>query len=304
MRQQFGSYEVELSNTDKVLFPDCGITKGEVIDYYREVSRLMLPWLRDRVVTMQRFPDGLGKEGFFQKQVPDYFPDWFTRRTVDVADGTQQVPVCDNLASLVYLANQASITQHVWLSRVERIHHPDQMVFDLDPPGEDFDTVRQAALDCLALLDELSLHAGVKTTGSRGLHVLVPLRRREDFDTVREFARDCARVLVARQPARYTLEQRKDRRGGRLYLDVQRNAYGQTAVAPFSLRAIAGAPVAAPIPREKLEDSRLHARSYTLRNIQRYWGEVGNPWRHLRRRARTLAGARKTLDALLQNQAS
>jgi bifunctional non-homologous end joining protein LigD len=214
------------------------------------------------------------------------------------------VPICSNLASLIYVANQASVTQHVWLSQIDRIHHPDQMIFDLDPPDDDFQAVRRAAQDCLELLDELSLPAGIKTTGSRGLHVVIPLRRQEDFDAVRAFARDCARVLVARHPENYTLEQRIDQREGRLYLDVQRNAYGQTAVAPFSLRALQGAPVATPIPRRLLDDPDLHSRAYTLDNIHRFIGQVGNPWHGLRRHACGLSPARKKLDRLRSSRLS
>ncbi|MEJ2531326.1 MAG: non-homologous end-joining DNA ligase [Halioglobus sp.] len=299
MTETFGPYALELKNLDKVLYPDSGITKGDVIDYYRRIADLMVPWLKGRVLTMQRFPDGIHAEGFFQKNMPAYFPDWFTRRTVEVSDGKQQVPVCNNLASLVYVANQGSITQHVWLSRLDRIHHPDQMIFDLDPPGDDFEPVRRGARDCLELLEELSLAAGIKTTGSRGLHVVTPLRRQHDFDAVRAFARDCARLLVARYPDRYTIEQRIDRREGKLYLDVQRNAYGQTAVAPFSLRAADGAPVATPIPRRTLDDPGLNSRSYRLDNIHRFLGQIGDPWNGLRRHASGLAPARRKLDSLL-----
>lgn len=302
MTESFGPYAVELKNLDKAMYPDCGVTKGDVVDYYRQVSDLMLPWLEDRVLTMQRFPDGIDREGFFQKNIPDYFPRWFTRQTVATSGGKQQVPVCNNLASLVYLANQGSLTQHVWLSRLGRIHYPDQMIFDLDPPDSDFEVVRRAAFDCLEIMDLLSLPAGIKTTGSRGLHVVIPLRRQQDFDTVRAFAGDCARLLVAKYPDRYTVEQRIDQRGGKLYLDVQRNAYGQTAVAPFSLRAREGAPVATPIRRRALHNPELHARSYTLNNIHRYLGQTGNPWHGLRRHARGLSQARKKLDKLLSSE--
>ena len=301
MLKRFGPYTVELKNLDKVMYPESGFTKDDVIGYYQKVGNLMTPWLSDRVLTMQRFPDGIGKQGFFQKNFPDHFPSWFTHRTVEVSDGKQQVPVCNNLASLVYIANQGSITQHVWLSRLSRIHHPDQMIFDLDPPDDDFEVVRRAALDCLEVLDALSLPAGVKTTGSRGLHIVTPLRRQEHFDTVREFARDCARLMVARHPDRYTLEQRIDRRDGKLYLDVQRNAYGQTAVAPYSLRAREDAPVATPIPRRALDNPDLHSRSYTLESIHRYLAQSGNPWQDLRRRSCGLTPARKKLDRMLSD---
>ncbi len=303
MKKQCGPYSVELGHSDKPLYPDDGWTKADIATFYEKVSHWMLPHLRDRPLTMERYPDGIGAEGFIQKAFPDYFPDWFRRARVDTSDGKQTVPLCNNQASLLYLVDQASLTQHVWLSRIDRPHHPDQMVFDLDPPDASsakagFAAVRRAARDCLTLFDELELATYLKTTGSRGLHLVVPLRRQDDFDQVREFARACAEVLVERFPRRYTLEQRIDKRGGRLYLDIQRNAYGQTAVAPFSLRCKAGAPVATPIARSRLDDPDLHAQSYRLDNLSHYLGQTRNPWHHMRRRARGLEQARKRLAAL------
>jgi len=298
MKRRFGHYSFEVVHRDKVFFPDPGITKGQVLDYYEKVASYLLPHLRDRPLTMERYPDGVADEGFIQKQRPDYFPHWLQAAQVETEKGPQTVPVCGNLASLMYVVNQGCVTAHVWLSRLDRRRKPDQMIFDLDPPGNSFAPVRQAAKDCLELLDELGLPVFIKTTGSRGLHLVVPLRRHEDFDAVREFATACARVLVARYPDRYTLEQRIAKRGGRLYLDVQRNAYGQTAVAPFSLRARAGAPVACPIDRSQLWDSSLHAQSYTLKNLFRSLSHKQNPWHDMRRRASGLAGARRVLEKL------
>jgi len=296
VQRTFGRYRVDFTHLDKIFYPDDGLTKGDVIAYYEGIASRMLPHLKQRVLTMRRFPDGIAKEGFFQKNLPDHFPDWFTHTTVSTADGRQQVPVCNNLASLLYVANQGSLCQHVWLSRTDRPDHPDQMIFDLDPPEDDFASVRRAAEDCIALLDELVLPSYVKTTGSRGLHVCVPLRRREPFDEVRAFARDCARVLVARFPERYTIEQRIGKRGGRLYLDVQRNAFGQTVIAPYSLRALPGAPVATPVSRAALADKSLHARSFTLANLFDQPGRARDPWHDMRRRAHSLGPARDALD--------
>lgn len=300
MKQQFGPYSVEIGNREKVFYPGDGITKGDVIDYYRRVADRLIPHLKDRPVTLERYPDGIDEEGFIQKKFPDYFPDWFDRKRVATEQGQQTVPVCNNLASLVYLANQGSVTQHVWLSRVDRPDIPDQMIFDLDPPGDDFSSVVGAARDCLELLDELALTGFVKTTGSRGLHVMVPLRRLWNFDAVRDFARDCARVLVDRFPDRYTLEHRIENRRGRLYLDVLRNAYGQTVVAPYSLRPKAGAPVATPLERDALSNPELSAQSYRLDNIFQYLGQKNAPWSGMRRHARGLPSAANKLARILQ----
>ena len=294
-----GKYSVKLTHTDKKLYSRPALTKNDLFTYHEKIAERMLPHLKDRMLTMERYPDGIGEEGFFHKQFPDYFPGWFARTTVKTEDGDQSVPVCNNLASLLYLVNQGSLTQHLWLSRRDRIHKPDQLVFDLDPPGRDFEPVRRAALDCVALLDELELASYVKTTGSRGLHVIVPLRRNHGFDEARAFARDCARLMVKRAPDRYTLEQRIAKRGGRLYLDVQRNAYGQTLVAPYSPRPKPGAPVATPIAKDRLRDKSLHARSYTVNNIFRHLSRTEDPWRGMHRHGKDLRRARERLDRLL-----
>jgi bifunctional non-homologous end joining protein LigD len=171
-------------------------------------------------------------------------------------------------------------------------------VVDLDPSGDDFASVRRAALQCRGLLEDLELVPVVKTTGSRGLHVIVPLREDEGFDAVRDFARRLARALARRAPRALTTEQRKARRGGRLYLDVGRNAYAQTVVAPYGVRARPGAPVATPLDWSELSDGRLHARSFTLASMPRRLDEA-DPWSGWRRHARSLDAARKRLDEIL-----
>lgn len=298
----FGKYTVELSNPDKVLYPDEGITKFDLIEYYRELSDTILPHLRDRPLMMHRFPDGIGAFSFYQKEIGDYFPDWIERIEVSKEDGTTTHVVCNNVATLVYLANQACITPHVWLSRVDRLDDPDQMVFDLDPPGDEFEPVRFAARQLKKLLDELQLPSYVKTTGSSGLHVCVPLDRSGDFDAVRSFARTLAAVLAEREPSRLTVEQRKNKRGGRLYLDTARNAYAQTAVAPYAIRPLAGAPVATPLDWHELQDADLDARTYTLSNIRRRLGQKDDPWRDMRKHGVRIATARKRLDCLLPEE--
>lgn len=297
-------HEIELSNPDKVLFPDAGITKGDLVDYYESVADAMLPHLRRRALVLQRFPDGIVGEGFYQKQAGDYFPSWIQTTRVSKADGSQQdLVVCDKRATLAYLANQACITLHAWLCRKDRPDHPDQLVVDLDPPGEDFAAVRSAARWLRALLEqELELPTFVKVTGSRGLHVAVPLDRSEGFDAVRGFARDVSSLLAARHPDALTTEQRKSKRRGRLYLDVGRNAYAQTAVAPYAVRAKPGAPVAAPIDWDELDTDGLHARTFTVRNVLRRLGQRDDPWKGISRRARSLKRARRRLAALAEDE--
>jgi DNA ligase D-like protein (predicted polymerase) len=201
----------------------------------------MRPHLVERPLVMERLPDGIAGEAFYQKQVGGHFPDWITTlRVRRKRGGSQELVVCDRKATLAYLADQACLTPHLWLSRRDRLDTPDQLVIDLDPPGRDFAPVRRAALYVKELLDELELFALVKTTGSRGLHVHLPLRREQEFSAVRAFARDLAALLVRRHPQQLTTAARKAARHGRVYLDVARNAYAQTAVAPYAVRAREG----------------------------------------------------------------
>ncbi|MET9079315.1 non-homologous end-joining DNA ligase [Streptomyces sp. NPDC004232] len=296
-----GGRVVPLSNPDKELFPDDGITKAELIDYYRTVARPMLTHLRGRPLVMERHPDGYGRKSFYHKDVPDYFPDWIRTVRVPKEGGSLTMAVCDDTATLVYLANQACITPHPWLSPADCLDCPDRLVFDLDPPdgaSDGFENVRWGARRLGDLLTELGLRPALMTTGSRGLHLLVPLDRHTDFDTARHFARRVADLLAARHSDRLTTEARKNKRRGRLYLDTQRNAYAQTSVAPYAVRARPHAPVAAPLEWTELDDPELGPRLWTLRTLPGRLEKHGNPWRDLSRCRRSLDRARHRLDDL------
>lgn len=300
---RFGSYSFEVGNLDKVLFPDCGVTKGELIDYYRDIADRMVPHLSGRPLTLHRFPDGIAEDGFYQQQASDYFPDWIDTVTVDKADGTVDHVVCENAATLGYLANQACIALHAWLARRDRLHHPDRLVFDLDPPEDGFELVRAAARQLRELLDDLGLVPYLLATGGKGLHVVVPLDRSSDFDAARNFARDVANLLAERESEKFTTATRKDQRKGRLFLDYLRNAYGQTAVAPFAVRARPGAPVAVPLHWDELDDSDLRGNRWSLRELPRRLAQLDDdPWQGMARRARSLGGPREKLDRLLDRQ--
>ena len=292
-----GRKTIELSNAGKVLFPGDGITKEELAGYYRGVAGLMLPLLRDRPVSMTRFPDGITAHGIVQKNVPGYFPDWITRARVRKEGGSLQQVIVDKAATLVYLAGQACIELHAFLSRIDQIREPDQLIFDLDPPDDHrFGDVRVCALRLRELLtDELRLPSFVKTTGGKGLHVHVPLNPAEKFDAVREFARQVAELLATRNPGLVTTEQRKDRRGPRIYADIMRNAYAQLAVAPYSVRARPGAPVATPLTWDEVEDDGLSPGQFTIRTLPgRIRGSrpAASPWTGMARRRTGLARAR------------
>lgn len=251
---------------------------------------------------MQRFPDGLGEEGFFQKDMPDYFPDWIDRARLAKEDGTVTYVIANNAATLVYLANQGCITPHLNPARRDKPDHPDRLIFDLDPSDDDFAEVQGAAHKLKALLDELDLDAFVQTTGSRGLHVVVPLDRSARFDEVRSFARILAEHLAERHPEELTVGQRKQARGSRVFLDYLRNAYGQTTVAPYAVRAIENAPVATPLTWTEALADGLSPRQYTIKNIFRRLGQRDDPWLEIGRRKESIAAARKRWEALVTDR--
>lgn len=266
-----GRRTVDVARAEKVLFPAgpgaaAAVTKADLATYCREIAPYAVPHLKGRPLMLEMHPDGIGGRPVMRKNVPSHYPDWIHRAELPKEDGTVTHVLADGPATLVYLAGQGCTTVHRFLSRVDRPRRPDLMVFDLDPPGDDFAPVRTAAQQLGELLDAVRLPWAPMTSGSRGLHLVVPLDRRSDVDEVRDLARAVAQTLAARHPDTLTTKARKAERGDRLYLDVMRNGYAQTAVAPWSVRALPGAPVAAPVPREALQDPALHARAFTLRD--------------------------------------
>lgn len=297
--RHFGKIAVETGNEDKVLFPGAGITKGELIDYYVRVAGWLLPHANGRPLTLRRFPDGIGRGGFFQKEASDYFPDWIPTVRVGKSGGVVNHVVCDKKATLAYLANQACITPHIWLSRADRPRMPDQLVFDLDPEGG-AGQLQFAARVLRGLFEELGLAAFVKTTGSRGVHLAVPLRRRKDFDEVRHFARGVAALAAHRHPDRLTTEVRKNKRNGRLFLDTARNAYAQTIVCPYGVRARPGAPVAVPLDWKEALRKDFEPQRFTVRNVFRRLGQKADPWQDMGKAAGNLDRAWRTLAPMLE----
>jgi bifunctional non-homologous end joining protein LigD len=295
-----GGITVPLSHPDKVLFPWDGVTKADLARYYADVADRMLPWLGDRPITMVRYPDGLDGQRFFQKNAPSYFPAWIRRVRVGKEGGEVEHVLCDKPATLVYLANQACIEIHAFLSRVDKLGAPDQMVFDFDPPdGERFGDVRRAALWARDLLDgELGLTSFVRTSGGRGLHVHVALNRRAEFEEVREFAHHAAEVLARRHPDAITVEQRKDKRGSRIYADVMRNAYAQTVTASYGVRARPGAPVATPLSWAEVEDDGLAPGRFTIATIRARLDGGTDPWADFAESRHGLGQAAKRLAKL------
>lgn len=295
-----GPRRVEVSKPDKVLFPEAGITKQDLCEYYREIADHLLPHVRDHPIAMHRYPDGIEGDDFFQKEVSEHFPEWIERETLEkVEGGTTTYVVPQDAATLVYLADQACITPHVLLARTDRPQHPDRMIFDLDPSVDDFGAVRRGAKILCEALEEVDLVPYAMTSGSRGIHIYVPLDRSDDFDAVRDFAHDLGRLLADRHPDLLTVEQSKDARGDRVFLDYLRNAYGQHSAAPYSVRPRPGAPVATPLELDEIGRSDLGPRSYTTRNLFQRLSQKGDPWEGMGRRARSLKGRRERLNELL-----
>jgi bifunctional non-homologous end joining protein LigD len=290
--------KVDITHPDRQLFPADGITKRDLVDYYAAVADVMLPHVKGRPLTLWRYPRGIDQQGFVQQDFAGALPDWMASAKVTKEGGTVVHPVAERREALAWLANQNCITPHSWLSRSDRLDEPDLIVFDLDPSTSDFAPVRAAARACADVLDDLGLASYLKTTGSRGLHVVAPISRGTGFDTVRQFARDVAEVVAADDSAHRTVEQRKNKRGERIYLDVMRNAYAQTAVAPYAVRARRGAPVATPLEWDELRGRGLRADRFTIRDVPKRIAEQGDPWAEMRRHARSLSRPLQRLTKL------
>jgi bifunctional non-homologous end joining protein LigD len=281
-----GRRDVPLTHPNKVLFPDDGITKEDLAAYYRDVAARMVPLVRERPVSLQRFNDGIGKEGFFQKNVERGAPPWVRRVKVGKRGGSLWHVLANDPPTLVWLANQNCITPHVWLSRADRLERPDRMIFDLDPADErEFTLVRRTARELGAVLREAGVEPFAMTTGSKGIHVVVALQRRYRFDQVRDAAVAVAEELVSRRPKDLTMEFYKRKRDGRLFVDVNRNAYAATAVPPYGVRARPGAPVATPLAWDELSDRRLTPRRWDIRTVLDRDPDV---WAGIRRAAGSL----------------
>jgi bifunctional non-homologous end joining protein LigD len=282
---------VVITHPEKVLFPDDGITKGDVAAYYEAMAAVMVPHLRGRPITMERYPSGIGKKGFWQKDVSKGFPDWLERVKVPKKDGVVHHPIVSDARSLLWTANQNTITHHVWTSRAPELYYPDICVFDLDPSTDDRDSVRAAALGLRDLLEKIGLPSWVKTTGSKGFHIVVPLDGKTDMGTVAGFANEVGIVFTALAPDALTQEFSKVDRRGRIYVDTGRNGYSATFAAPYTVRARRGAPVSAPCTWEELERREVDPGTFTMRNMPERIESVGDLWADMKKRSRSLKSA-------------
>jgi bifunctional non-homologous end joining protein LigD len=278
-----------ITHPEKILFPEDGITKGELAAYYEAIAPLMIPHVRNRPVTMERFPAGIGKKGFIQKDVSKGFPAWLERVEVPKKDGTVHHPIVTDTRSLLWIVNQNTITPHVWISRVPKLQFPDICVFDLDPTEkEDPQVLRGAALALRDLLAEIGLPSWVKTTGSKGFHIAVPLDGKTPMGDVAGFAHAVGTLLVIRDPKHLTQEFHKADRGGRILVDTGRNGYSATHAAAYAVRPRAGAPVSAPCTWDEVERGAVSPQTFTLRTMSTRVESVGDLWADMRKRGRSL----------------
>jgi bifunctional non-homologous end joining protein LigD len=284
--------EVKLSSPDKVLFPGDGITKAELRDYYSSVAEVLVPHARDRPMNLWRWNKGIAEDALIQQALPKGAPEWVARCEVPRRKGGAVTHGMINDAdTLRWLAQQNCITPHVWNARCDRREKPDRLVFDLDPSDDDFDAIRRAALAVADLLRDVGLTPFAKLSGSRGIHVVAPLKRLRTADEVRAAAGTLAERVAAEHPQALTTEWRKEKREGRILVDVARNTYGQTIAAAYAVRGLPGAPVSAPVTWDEVADPSLSPQAFTLRTMADRLAAVGDPWTDIHEHAGTLAKA-------------
>lgn len=277
---KLNSHLIKISNPEKIYFPEDKISKKDLIDYYIKISDKFLPFTKNRCLTMQRYPDGIHGEGFFQKDAAKYFPQWIKTLPIEKKSeqGVTNYVVCNNVATLAYIAGQGCITSHIWVTKIDKLEYPDQLIFDLDPYDDDFQTAIDTALKLKEIFDALKLKAYVMTTGSNGLHVRLPIIRKFDNTQVRLFAERISLLLINENPDKLTLEISKNKRGKRLFIDTLRNSYSATAVAPYCVRPKPGAPIATPIFWEELKNKKISSQFCNIKNIFERISKIDDPW--------------------------
>ena len=284
---------VRVTSPDRVLFEELGLTKKALAEYYESVAEWMLPELRDRPLSLVRCPQGPGEGCFYQKNIDDKFPAEIERVPVQIATGGPYAAVT-SIGSVVGLVQMGVIELHAWGSTTKDLDRPDRMIFDLDPDTTvPWREVMAAAHAMRQRLEDLGLESFVKTTGGKGLHLVVPLARRHDWDEVKPFSRAVAEAAAAEDPRHFTAKMAKRERTRRIYIDWLRNGEGATAIAPYSVRARKGAPVATPLHWDEV-GGRMKPTQFHAGNVaRRMHGLHSDPWKAMRRTAQTLTAAMK-----------
>ena len=271
--------DVNVTHLDELQWPDEGLTKRDLLEYYQAVAPLMLPHAKDRPVTLQMFYDGAGKRGIYRREAPKSAPDWLREAPYTTAtDGhTIQVPLIDDTAGLIWFANAGALEFHLWSSRVPRLDEPDRVVIDLDPGDEaDFAMVLDAAAVLHDTLAGLGLEAFPKTSGKRGMHVYLPLAPGYDFETVREWVEQLAIKLAGEHPNLLAPSHGSTHSGKLITVDHAQNSIGRNTAAPYTLRAVAGAPVSTPVAWDEVRSKKIRPEQFTLRTVPKRVKQLGD----------------------------
>lgn len=287
-----GRRAVPISHPDKVLFPRDGIAKADLARYCAAIAPAMLPHVRERPLAMHVFPGGIAGRGHYAKNVQGHFPDWIARATLPKRGGEITHVLANDAATLVYLSGQNVVTLHVWPARADEPRRPDRVIFDLDPTDVPFAEVRAAARAVGDALRAEGLVPFAMASGSRGIHVVTPIRRGPEFAAVFRWAKGLGDRLATEHPGRLTTQFYKDKRDAPIFVDTRRNAYAQHAVAPYAVRPRDGAPVAMPLRWEELDDPRLRPDGWTITTARDRVRDEGDPWKGISRRARDMPANR------------
>jgi bifunctional non-homologous end joining protein LigD len=275
---------LEISNPEKMLFTR--FTKEDFVTFYEKIAAVMLPHVQQRLVTMYRFPDGAGKEGFFQKDRPEYFPSWIDHKEIGKGDDKVDYVICNTRRSLVYVAAQVAEI-HVGTSRITNLNHPDKMMFDLDPSDSHLGELRKIVQKLGRFLSDIGMQPYLMTTGKRGYHVAVPIKPEQTNTAVRSFALKIAQVLEQDDPGTVTTQLIKEKRAKRIFIDVNRNSPHQTSIAPYSVRATLKASVAVPLDWAELR--KVDPDGYDMDQALRRMKRKQDPWRDFRRKQASLS---------------
>lgn len=266
--------DAEMSNPDKKIFAK--YTKKELVNYYDSISSLMLPHLMNRPLSLYRFPNGFDKKGFYQKNRPEHFPGWINHEVIKKKEGEVDYIICNKKESLVFIASQIA-EFHIWTSRTEKLYYPDRMIFDLDPSKEDVKALKRLAKKLGKLLSDIDLTPHIMTTGKRGYHIVVPIIPEQDNDAVRSFALKIAQVLENDDLKDVTTQLAKDKREDKMFIDVNRNSADQTAIAPYSVRAVKDATIALPISWDELK--KTNPADYDINKVLKRIEKTDDPWK-------------------------
>lgn len=289
---EVGGHAIRITHADKIMFPATGeyeaLTKLDLARYYQSAAPALARLTAGRAIIMRRYPEGIDHGGFFQKRTQPWFPDWMAHKVLPLKNGTLDYVMGGQAAAFVWLAGIGTIELHALLSRADKPKRPDRIIFDLDPPEDYTDEVRLTALQIRAFCERLGLRSFVKSTGSRGFHIIIPIARRYSFERTRDFAKWMAGEMIKAQPDRLALDMRKARRAGRILIDVWRNGFGQSAVAPFSVRARPGGPIAVPLLWADLQKTDIHPRRVNMANFETRKAKALAAWTDWPGKAQTL----------------